>query len=164
MLKSKLAIAGSVCAALLLVQQASAEVLLSASRPQPQGVYNYETMLSIELGGSRAVFFSTTVARTLLAIELSATCAIGNSSQSSYVDMDIIVDGIAVGITSLDAPLCSMINSPVGYLGVTQSVSLSTSVSVAAGAHSLQVQARIMPTTTTTTQAVISALHINVIR
>ncbi len=167
MKKSNLIVVGVFFAAVLFEQQAFADVLLSTARLQFQGIASSsETTLRLDPNASTGLSFSTTASSTTLAIEMSATCRISNAASYDYVDMDILIDGVAMGITAYDTEFCSTTDLPSAgsYLGQNVSAALSTSATVGAGTHTLAVRARIIGSGPYFSQAGISALHINIIR
>jgi len=88
--------------------------------------------------GATAISFTTTKPNQKVVISYSAECSVRTTSTLSYLDLDILVDGVAAPPSDSDNAFCSYHGSsdPGGWLSA---VTIVVARVPSAGTHTLQV-------------------------
>lgn len=124
--------------AIIPIGVASAEVIATRVRTLPN-FFNDGAVHFIPLNdaGVTALPFATTTANQRIVISFNAECSVSANNFSSFVNLDILVDGVAARPSSDDNAFCSAHGAIGG--GWVSAVSTSVFVVPNAGLHTVQV-------------------------
>jgi hypothetical protein len=95
-------------------------------------------VISLNDAGAKSITFTTSAANQKVLISYSAECAVGGSDHITYLDLDILVDGVAAPPSNGDNAFCSDDGS--GIRAHWASVITVVVAQVPAGTHTVQVR------------------------
>ena len=122
---------------------AQAKVIISGVYPANFSFTTATAFVPLTAGGATSRSFNITKAATYV-LTFSAECSVdapaGNSS--AWIDLDIMIDGVAVTPTAATTDAFCGANGTVGYDGWVRP-SITVPIALSVGAHTLQVQGRL---------------------
>jgi hypothetical protein len=95
-------------ALMVVAVQSEAAILSSATRDQPTFVTDGLThVVPLNDAGDTSITFKTSAPNKRVVISYSAECAVGGNDQLTFLDLDILVDGVAAPPSDSDNAFCS---------------------------------------------------------
>jgi hypothetical protein len=98
----------SLLALMLVAVQSHATTLSAATRGKANTFFDAKPhILPLTDGGAKSISFTTSTPNQQVVISYSAECAVGGSDNITYVDLDILVDGVAAPPSDSDNAFCT---------------------------------------------------------
>lgn len=139
-MKRKLVV--TLMALMLVAVQSHAAVLTAATRGKANTFFDAKPhLVPLNDAGAKSITFTTTAPNQNVVISYSAECAVGGKDNITYVDLDILVDGVAAPPSNSDNAFCTDNGNPTGIRANWTSVITVVVAQVPnAGTHTVQVR------------------------
>ncbi|HXJ87435.1 MAG TPA: hypothetical protein VMS18_11500 [Candidatus Binatia bacterium] len=92
----------------LCALQSHAQIMSAATRDKPNFYFDAKThVIPLTEAGATSISFTTTQANQRVAVSFSAECSVGGVHATTYLDLDILVDGVAAPPSDSDNAFCA---------------------------------------------------------
>jgi hypothetical protein len=130
----------SILSLMLITVQSQATIKATATRTSPIGFSDGSThLIPLTNAGATAIAFTTTNPNQKVIISYSAECAVKGGDNATYLDIDILVDGVPAPPSNSDNAFCTDHGNNILGNWVS-AVTLVVALVRTPGAHSVQVQ------------------------